>query len=113
MGCAGRSRSHVMFFKRVSRLAEQLLTEQLLAERLLAERLLDTEQLLAEQLLGERLLAEQLLLRLMKKSSHLHITERVHCTKVKRKLLRIIEILRLSDLIYPKGKQSQDVVAHN
>jgi len=107
-----------MFFKRVSRLAEQLLTEQLLAERLLAERLLDTEQLLAEQLfaeqlLGERLLAEQLLLRLMKKSSHLHITERVHCTKVKRKLLRIIEILRLSDLIYPKGKQSQDVVAHN
>jgi len=30
-----------------------------------------------------------------------------------RVLLHIIEILRLSDLIYPKGNQSQDVVAHN
>jgi len=92
----GRSRSHVMFFKRVSRLAEQLLAEQLLAKRLLAIQLLDTEQLfdteqllakqlLAEQLVAERLLAELRLLRLMKKSSHLHITERVLCTEVKRK----------------------------
>jgi len=101
----GWSRSHVMFFKPVSRLveqllAEQLLAEQLLAERLLAEQLLDTEQLLAEQLLAEqflterllaeqflteRLLAEQILLRLMKKSSHVHITEKVLYIEVKRK----------------------------
>ena len=84
-----------MFFKPVSRLAEhflaeQLLVEQLLAERLLAEQLLDTEQLLAEQLLAEqllteRLLAEQILLRLMEKSSHVHITERVLYIEVKRK----------------------------
>ena len=73
-----------MFFKRVSRLAEQLLAEQLLTERLLAEQLLDTEQLLAERLLAERLLEERLLLRLMKKSSHVHITDRVLYTKVKR-----------------------------
>jgi len=74
-----------MFFKRGSCLAEQLLAEQLLVERLLAEHLPDTEQLLAEQLLAEQLLAEQLLLRLMKKSSHVHITERVLYTEVKRK----------------------------
>ena len=85
----GWSHSHVMFFKRVIRLTEQLLAEQILAERLLAEQLLDTEQLteqlLTEQLLAVRLLAERLLLRLMKKSSHVHITERGFYTEVKRK----------------------------
>ena len=40
----GRSRSHVMFFKRVSRLTEKLLAQLLLAERLVAEQILDTEQ---------------------------------------------------------------------
>jgi len=77
--------------------ADQLLAEQFLdAEQLLAERLLDAEQLLAEQLLAEqlldakqllaeRLLTKQLLLRLTETSSHVHITERVLYTEVKRK----------------------------
>ena len=79
--------------------ADQLLAEQFLdAEQLLAERLLDAEQLLAEQflaeqlldakeLLTERLLTEHVVLGLTKTSSHVHITERVLYTEVKRKCL--------------------------
>ena len=72
--------------------ADQLLAKQFLdSEQLLAERLLDAEQLLAEQLLdakqllAEKLLTEQLLLRLTETPSHVHITERVLYTEVKRK----------------------------
>ena len=43
----------------------------------------------------------------------IHFVYRSHLKCRERVLLRIIEILWLSDLIYPKGKQSQDVVAHN
>ena len=149
--------------------ADQLLAEQFLdAEQLLAERLLGVEQLFAEQLLAEqlldakqllveRLLTEQLLLRLAETSSHVHITERVLYTEVKRKcsaaktnleslllerlllhlcelarahrrkgslprlcgervLLRVIDTLRLSGLVYPqqiKRRGSTHAVARN
>ena len=129
--------------------ADQFLAEQISRRRqLLAEQLLDAEQLLAEQLLdakqllAEKLLTEQLLLRLTETPSHVHITERVLYTEVKRKcsvaktnleslllerllfhlcelararrrkgslprlcgervLLRVIDTLRLSGLVYP------------
>jgi len=88
---------------------EQLLdAEQLLAEQLLAEQILDAEQLLDEDLIRtqnslcvclcrERIIShgrlartavtnlESLLLRLMEKSLHAHITERVLYTEVQRK----------------------------
>jgi len=111
----GWHRSHVMFFKRGSHPVEQLLVEQLLdaeqilVEQLLAEQFLDAEQLLdedsiltqntlcvclwRERAISHRRLArtvvtnlESLLLRLMEKSWHVHITERVLYTEVQRKV---------------------------
>jgi len=95
---------------------EQLLdAEQLLAERLLAERLLDTEHL-SHRRLARTVVTnlESLLLRLVEKSSHVHITERVLYTEVQRK--GSVAYHRDPAAIgfdLPKDKQSQDAVAHN